>query len=133
MNKYNQENEYNRPLNSSERISRENELREETSYQQQVAAKNRGAANGLLTGGILAALLGLGAAVYYYSNQPAPTPVNTTINYSLLVQQLRHHLNHKKRRKFIERTVEKAAPPKLKWLKWKKGTSSFSTKSNRSS
>jgi hypothetical protein len=72
------------------------------------AAKNGGAVSGLAIGGILAALVGLGAYYYYYSAQPAPTP--TTIINVPPVPATSTPVAPQKETKIIERTIEKAAP-----------------------
>jgi hypothetical protein len=79
----------------------ENELQ-----QRERAAENSGAARGLAIGGILAALVGLGA--YYYWAQTAPTP--TTIINTPPVPATSAPVAPQKETKIIERTVEKAAP-----------------------
>jgi hypothetical protein len=76
-------------------------------YQRERSAENSGAASGLAIGGILATLVGLGAA-YYYWGQPAPTP--TTIINTPPVPAASAPASPQKETKIIERTVEKAAP-----------------------
>jgi hypothetical protein len=88
---------------------RENDLQ----YQRERAAENSGAASGLAIGGILATLVGLGAA-YYYWGQPAPTP--TTIINNPPVAPVAAPVAPQKETRIIERTIEKtapAAPPKV--------------------
>lgn len=79
----------------------------ELQSQRERAAENSGAASGLAIGGILAALVGLGAA-YYYWGQPAPTP--TTIINNPPVTPTSAPVAPQKETKIIERTIEKAAP-----------------------
>ena len=81
----------------------ENEL----NYQRERAAENSGAASGLVLGGILATLVGLGAAYYYWA-QPAPTP--TTIINTPPAPAASTPVSPQKETRIIERTVEKAAP-----------------------
>ena len=81
--------------------STENELQ-----QRERAAANSGVASGLAIGGILAALVGLGA--YYYWAQSAPTP--TTIINTPPVPAASTPVAPQKETRIIERTVEKAAP-----------------------
>ena len=87
---------------------KENDLQ----YQRERAAENSGAASGLAIGGILATLVGLGVA-YYYFGQPAPTPT-TIINNPPPAAPA--PASPQKETKIIERTIEKAvpaAPPKV--------------------
>jgi hypothetical protein len=79
----------------------ENELQ-----QRERAAENGGVVSGLAIGGILAALVGLGA--YYYWAQPKPTP--TTIINIPPVPATSAPAAPQKETKIIERTIEKAAP-----------------------
>ncbi|WP_295613220.1 hypothetical protein [Chamaesiphon sp. GL140_3_metabinner_50] len=81
---------------------------DEIQYQRERAAENSGAASGLVIGGILATLVGLGTA-YYYWGQPAPAPT-TVINNPPSPAPVAPQ----KQTTIIDRTVEKAAPPQVK-------------------
>jgi hypothetical protein len=81
---------------------------DEIQYQRERAAENSGAASGLVIGGILATLIGLGTA-YYYWGQPAPAPttiINNPPSPAPAAPQ--------KQTTIIDRTVEKTAPPQVK-------------------
>jgi hypothetical protein len=81
----------------------ENELQ----YQRERAAENGGAASGLMIGGILASLVSIGAA-YYYWVQSAPIP--TTIINTSPIPSASAPTAPQTETKIIERTIEKAAP-----------------------
>jgi hypothetical protein len=81
----------------------ENELQ----YQRERAAENSGAASGLLIGGILASLVSIGAA-YYYWVQSAPIP--TTIINAPPIPSASAPASPQTETKIIERTIEKPAP-----------------------
>jgi hypothetical protein len=81
----------------------ENELQ----YQRERAAENSGAASGLIIGGILASLVSIGAA-YYYWVQSAPIP--TTIINTPPIPSASAPASPQTETKIIERTIEKAAP-----------------------
>lgn len=105
--------ENNVPLTPNEQSYREGYDRgrvgnEEVQYERERAAENGGAANGLIIGGTLAALLGLGGLAYYLTNKPADvTPASTTIvNPPAAVVTPKPE----KETKVIERTVEKQVP-----------------------
>jgi hypothetical protein len=81
---------------------------DEIQYQRERVAENSGAVSGLVIGGILAALVGLGTA-YYYWGQPAPAPttiINNPPSPAPAAPQ--------KQTTIIDRTVEKTAPPQVK-------------------
>jgi hypothetical protein len=81
----------------------ENELQ----YQRERAAENSGAASGLIIGGILASLVGIGAAYYYWA-QSAPIP--TTIINTPPIPSASAPAAPQTETKIIERTIEKPAP-----------------------
>ncbi len=109
--------ENNVPLTPNEQSYREGYDRgrvgnEEVQHERERAAENGGAANGLIIGGTLAALLGLGGLAYYLTNKPADvTPTSTTI-----VNPPAATVTPKpeKETKVIERTVEKQVPGETK-------------------
>ncbi|MCY7366563.1 MAG: hypothetical protein LH474_00220 [Chamaesiphon sp.] len=81
---------------------------EEVEHERERAAENSGAASGIVLGGIIAALLGLGAAALYYFNRPTE-PVPTTI-INTPVTPAATAPKPEKETKIIERTIEKAVP-----------------------
>lgn len=113
-------NEANVPLTPNEESSyREGYDRgrvgnEQVQSERERAAENGGAANGLIIGATLAALLGLGGLAYYLSTKPAdviPAPT-TIINQPTPAATVTPQPN--KETKVIERTIEKTAPPQVK-------------------
>jgi hypothetical protein len=95
---------YNRPPGNRD---------EELQYERERAAENNGTANGLAIGGGIAALVGLGAALYYWS-RPNPVPAPTTIiNPPAVSPAASSSPQPPQPTKTIERTVERTTPPKV--------------------
>lgn len=110
--------EDNVPLTPNEKSYREGYVRgrvgnEETQFERERAAENGGTANGLVIGGILTALLGLGAAAVYYWSKPADTVPTTIIN-NPPTPAASVAPKPEKETKIIDRTIEKTAPPQVK-------------------
>lgn len=82
------------------------------SSEREQSAKDSGTSNGLLIGGMVSLFAGLAAAVYYFSNQPAPAPttvINTPPNPAAPIAPA-----PEKQTTIIDRTTEKTAPPQVK-------------------
>lgn len=112
-NKYNDsqgdKNPSDRPLTPIEQSNQAEDLQ----YRRERAAENSGAANGLLVGGVLTALLGLaGVTAYYYSSNQSPAVPTTVINNPPSSSPVTSPAPEKQT-KVIERTIEKAAPPQV--------------------
>jgi hypothetical protein len=101
----------NRPLKPIEQSTRDEEIQ----YQRERAAENNGAANDLLTGGMIAALLGLaGVATYFYfGKQPSIAPTTTISTPPTSSSAASASSVPEKQTKIIERTIERAAPPQV--------------------
>jgi hypothetical protein len=83
---------------------------EDIQSERERAAENSGTANGLAIGGTLAALIGLGAAALYYWSRPTPAPTSNT---TIVNPAASTAPQSPAPTRIIERTVEKAAPPKV--------------------
>jgi hypothetical protein len=104
------------PLTAEEQSFREGYLKgqvgkEELQSQRERAAENSGAASGLVIGGVIATLVGLGAAAFYYWRTPESLP--TTIINTMPSPSNSVAPQPEKETKIIERTTEKAASPQI--------------------
>lgn len=106
----------NIPLTAEEQSFREGYLRgqsgnKELQSQRERAAENSGAASGLVIGGVIATLIGIGAAAFYYWRTPESLP--TTIINTMPSPSATGAPQSEKETKIIERTTEKAASPQI--------------------
>lgn len=117
-------NVHGRPITTDEKAYRDGyvegrTLQRDVQYQREKVAESNGIANGMIIGGVLALVVGLGAAaIAYYNRSPAPAPVTSSPTSKVITPPASPSpTTPAKQTTIIERTVEKvapAAPPEVK-------------------
>lgn len=112
---------HGRPITTDEKAYRDGyvegrTLEQQTRYQREKVAESNGVANGIIIGGVLALIVGLGAAAIAYYNRPQ-VPVQRSVIVKPTTSPSSSPSPAAKQTTIIDRTIEKvtpAAPPEVK-------------------
>ncbi|WP_431633202.1 hypothetical protein [Alkalinema pantanalense] len=116
-------NVHGRPITTDEKAYRDGyvegrTLQQNNQYQREKVAESNGIANGIIIGGILAAIVGLGAAAIAYYNRPqVPVQRSVIVEPTTAPSPQSSASPAAKQTTIIDRTIEKvtpAAPPEIK-------------------